>query len=250
MAKIAVFDSGLGSLSIIKALQKNTKCEIIYFADHKSFPYGNKSKSELAKIIQKTIKEIREKFGPDFIIIGSNTPSIILNIRSKNTFKVLPPLKQAVKISKTKNIAILATKAAVASRELSHYVIKMKLPKNTNVYKINCSKLVDLVESGDFLNDKDKTKKTINETLAKIIEDKKIDAATLSSTHLPFLENYLARQFPGVRFLDPADNIAKNISKRIKPMTKNRLRIYVTGKNETFENNLKKLKIKNKVISF
>ncbi|MFB3114057.1 MAG: glutamate racemase, partial [Nitrosopumilaceae archaeon] len=40
MAKIAVFDSGLGSLSIIRSIQKTLKSEIIYFADQNSFPYG------------------------------------------------------------------------------------------------------------------------------------------------------------------------------------------------------------------
>ncbi|MCH8834298.1 MAG: glutamate racemase, partial [Thaumarchaeota archaeon] len=44
MAKIAIFDSGFGSLSIIRAIQKTTKSEIIYFADQKNFPYGKKTK--------------------------------------------------------------------------------------------------------------------------------------------------------------------------------------------------------------
>ncbi|MDC1136398.1 glutamate racemase, partial [Nitrosopumilus sp.] len=43
MAKIVVFDSGLGSLSIIKEIQKITKTDIVYFADQKNYPYGTKS---------------------------------------------------------------------------------------------------------------------------------------------------------------------------------------------------------------
>ena len=45
--KIAVFDSGLGSLSIIKAIQKKTKCDIVYLADKKNFPYGKKNKATI-----------------------------------------------------------------------------------------------------------------------------------------------------------------------------------------------------------
>ncbi len=56
MVKIAVFDSGLGSLSIIKEIQKITKSEIIYFADQKNYPYGKKSQAQLRTVIQKTIK--------------------------------------------------------------------------------------------------------------------------------------------------------------------------------------------------
>ena len=40
MAKIAVFDSGFGSLSIIKPIQQAIKSDIVYFADQKNFPYG------------------------------------------------------------------------------------------------------------------------------------------------------------------------------------------------------------------
>ena len=48
---IVVFDSGFGSLSIIKEIQKKIKCEIIYIADQKNFPYGKKSPKQLSKII-------------------------------------------------------------------------------------------------------------------------------------------------------------------------------------------------------
>ena len=67
MAKIAVFDSGFGSLSIIKPIQRAIKSDIIYFADQKNFPYGKKSKLELTKIITKTVNLLEEKFEPDLI---------------------------------------------------------------------------------------------------------------------------------------------------------------------------------------
>ena len=75
--KIAVFDSGLGSLSIIKAIQKKIKCDIIYVADKKNFPYGKKTKPQLYKIIIDTIEKISEKFEPDIIVLASNTPSLL-----------------------------------------------------------------------------------------------------------------------------------------------------------------------------
>lgn len=250
MVKIAVFDSGLGSLSIIKAIQKHTKCQIIYFADQKNYPYGKKSRSQLAEIIKNTIKTIRERFEPELIVMGSNTPTVLLGTRSTNVLGVSPPLKHAIKITKTKNIAILATQATVQSKALSDYIIKNKIPKSIKIHKINSSKLVDLVESGDFLNKNDKTKRIINQNLAKIFAENKIDTATLSSTHLPFLGKYLKKQFPNVTFIDPADDIAKKIAKKIKPISKNKLEIYSTGNIKIFQKNLKRLGIKNRVISF
>ena len=73
--KIVVFDSGLGSLSIINAIQKRTKSDIIYLADKKNFPYGKKTKTQLFKIITDTITKISEKFDPDVIVLASNTQS-------------------------------------------------------------------------------------------------------------------------------------------------------------------------------
>ncbi len=85
MAKIAVFDSGLGSLSIIKEIQKIMKADIVYFADQKNYPYGTKSQSQMASIIKKTICMLEEKFTPDVIVVASNTPSLMLNLeKGKN----------------------------------------------------------------------------------------------------------------------------------------------------------------------
>ena len=54
---IAVFDSGLGSLSVVRELRKIVPAEnIIYFADRMNFPYGKKSKDSLKHIIIKSIK--------------------------------------------------------------------------------------------------------------------------------------------------------------------------------------------------
>ena len=109
MARIVVFDSGFGSLSVIKPIQKAIKSDLIYYADQKNFPYGKKSKSQLTRIITNRIKFLEEKFKPDLIVIGSNTPSLLVEINKKNVIKVLPPIKMAAKISVTGNIAILAT---------------------------------------------------------------------------------------------------------------------------------------------
>ena len=93
--KIVVFDSGLGSLSIIKAIQKRTKADIIYLADKKNFPYGKKTKSQLYKIITDTIQKISERFNPDVIVLASNTPSLLFREKlPDNVITVLPPLEK------------------------------------------------------------------------------------------------------------------------------------------------------------
>jgi glutamate racemase len=252
VAKIALFDSGLGSLSIIKAIQKISKSEIIYFADQENYPYGIKSQAQLSKIIQNSIKFLQDRFSPDFIVVASNTPSLVLDIVTKKIIDVKPPLKEARKKSKTKQIGILATKSAISSKGLSQYIQKYNFPKTFIIFKINGSELVELVESGKFISNKKYCTKIIKKILSETISKNKIDAITLSSTHLPFLKSLLEKQFPQINFVDPADLVAKKIFLKIKnnQSKKNSLRIFATGNTNAFQTKLNKIGIKNKVNSF
>ncbi len=247
MARIAVFDSGLGSLSVIRAIREEVKCEIIYLADQKNFPYGLKRRAELKKIIGDTICMLEERFGPDLIVVGSNTPSILLDVESPRVLAVKPPIKRAQRESASKSIAILTTQAMVKSRSLPAYIQSQRISDVIKIHKVNCSDLVGLVESGDFLNDVEKTRKVIRATLERRFRKDGIDVATLSSTHLPFLRGLLEELFPEIKFLDPARDIAMEIGKKVSPAKKNSLRIYSTDETGAFGDNLKRLGIKNKV---
>ena len=249
VVKIAVFDSGLGSLSIIRAIQKTSKAEIIYFADQQSYPYGRKSQAQLRKIIQKTIKLLQEKFSPDIIVVASNTPSLLLNLSTQKIIDVKPPLRYAQKISKSKQIGILATEAAIKSMGLTQYIKKNNFPKSFNIFKINGSDLIELVESGKFLTDKKYCKKIIKETLQPILSQKSIDTVTLSSTHLPFLKSLLEKEYPHIQFIDPGNIIAQKVYTKIKNRLskRNSLKIFTSGDVKRFQKRLNKINIKNKV---
>lgn len=249
MAKIAVFDSGFGSLSIIRPIQKTTKAEIIYFADQKNFPYGKKTKSQLFKIISQTIDLLKTKFNPDLIIVGSNTPTLLFKkIFSSKVIGVLPPLKEAIKITKTNHIAVLTTKSAMMSKELTNYIKKNSSSKYT-IKKINASPLVELVESGKFISDQKFCKKIIKKTLNDIFSKNNIDVVTLSSTHLPFLKEILNEEFPDIIFLDPGQDVANKIAKITpkKQTKKNSLKIFTSKNPIQFQKQLQKIGIKNKV---
>jgi len=245
--KIVVFDSGLGSLSVITAIQKKIKSDIIYLADKKNFPYGKKTKSQLYKIITDTIKKISEKFDPDVIILASNTPSLLFREKlPNNVITILPPLE---KIQKASNVAILTTEIIAKSKELDDYIEQFDGLKE--ILKINCSELVELVESGKFLTHERDCVKTILKVLKDEFKENKIEIATLSSTHLPFLLPFLKKYFRGVEFLDPAEDIAKKISKLEGTKSKrNSLSIYTTKSPKALQRNLKSIGISNKVNLF
>ena len=249
MTRVVVFDSGLGSLSIIKSIQKKINTELIYFADQDSFPYGTKPANELKKIIKSTIKKLEEKFEPDLIVVASNTPSLLLNPEKQSkVLGVYPPLKDAAKKTRTKKIAVLATRSVVESKKLQNY-IKKQVPAGIKVTKINASPLVDLVESGTFISEKIFCKEKIRAMLQPI-QKNKVDVATLSSTHLPFLLPMLKQVFPNVLFLDPADSVADKIVIRLKNKKRDtcRLKIFASGNTKIFQEKIQKLGIKNKVL--
>ena len=250
MAKIVVFDSGFGSLSIIRAIQKTIKSEIIYFADQKNFPYGKKTKSQLYTIINQTINLLKNKFNPDLMVVGSNTPTLLLDkVFTTRIIGVLPLIKEASKISKTKKIAILATYSVTKSKELSKYIKKNHLSKKISIKKVSASPLVELVESGKFITNKKFCKKIIKKTLSGVLLQNNVDVVTLSSTHLPFLKSLLQKEFPKIIFLDPAQEVAnkvKNLTAK-KRSKKNSLRIFTSGNVQTFHKQLSKIGIKNKI---
>ena len=249
MAKIVVFDSGFGSLSIIKPIQQAIKSDIVYFADQKNFPYGKKSKLELTNIVTETVNMLEEKFKPDLMVIGSNTPSLLVETNKKNIVKVLPPIKKAAKISKTGNIAMLTTLAVVRSSKLSEYIRKNRLPKHINLKKIDATQLVRLVEDGKFLDNKKLCKKTIRKILSEPFSKSHIDVAILSSTHLPFLLPFLKNQFPNITFVDPAKEIAQKVMKIVakKPSKTNTMKIFTSSNPKKFQKYLLQIGIKKNV---
>jgi len=248
MVRIVVFDSGLGSLSVIKQIQKQIKCDIVYFADSKNFPYGKKSIKEIRNITSQTISILQNLFKPELIIVGSNTLSLTLNSCSKNILPVLPPLNEAKRITKSKSIAILATESIVKSNLLDNY-IKNFQTNNIKVFKINASSLVELVECGKFYSNPELCRDVIQKTLSLMFIKNNVDVVTLSSTHLPFLLEFFEKIFPDITFLDPSELLARKLKQKYFDDTKKRnsLQIFTSGSINSLQKKLRHLGIENKI---
>ncbi|WP_371504376.1 glutamate racemase [Nitrosopumilus adriaticus] len=251
MVRIVVFDSGLGSLSVIKSIQKQMKCNIIYFADSKHFPYGKKSINELRKITSKSISSLQTYFMPEVIVVASNTLSLTLNSHSKNIHTVLPPLNEAKKLSKSKSIAILATESIVKSKLLDNYIKNFQL-NNFKIIKINASPLIELVEDGNFYSNPNYCKNKIKKILSTILLENNVDVATMSSTHLPFLLKFFKQIFPQIIFLDPNEALSKKLKKEYdnKNIKRNTMKIFTSGDIESLQIKLSQLKIKTRVFKY
>jgi glutamate racemase len=191
---------------------------------------------------------LQKKFEPDIIIVGSNTPSLLLDISTRSEIiGVYPPLYEASKITRTKTIAILATRSVVKSKKLTDYIQK-NVPSTIKIIKINASPLVELVESEKFISEKSFCEKKIKHILKPLLKEN-IDVVTLSSTHLPFLLPLLQKNFPNVKFLNPGEIVANKISMILKNKKSKlqKLRIFASGDTEAFQKKLKRIGIRHNV---
>ncbi|MBM4054352.1 MAG: glutamate racemase [Planctomycetes bacterium] len=255
---IAIFDSGVGSLSIIKEIRNALPREnYIYLADKKHFPYGKKTHTELLRIVQNTIDYLSENFKPKLIVLASNTPSIqVLHEIEKTDAEIVgvfPPIGEAITASKTGHIAILATQNTVKSVELEEYIQSQKVPSTVKITKFNASGMVELVETGDFLSNKEKSRQVISEEFSRLDEiDSLVDTITLSSTHLPFLNEYFTTMKPALHLIDPAKIVAKKVTKLLEgnfqnTTQKGTLEILVSQEKQSLETIIRKLGIQEEI---
>ena len=252
--QIAVFDSGIGSLSVIQALRQEMPNEsIVYLADRAHYPYGRKTKEQLKSIIVQTLKFL-EKFDLKSIIVASITPSmLVLREAMLHTtvpvFGVYPVLEGAVALSKTKHIALMATAGTIQSDELDEYVKPYIM--TTKIVMVDASPMIDVVESGKFLEDSN-TKETIANAMHNVKSDPKIDVAVLGSTHLPLIKDRIADLFPKMQFVNPALDTVKQVKtylqhQDMQSQGKGSMQILVSKKKEQFEKIIRALGIKGKV---
>jgi glutamate racemase len=214
---VAVFDSGVGSLSIVRELKKVIPHEdLLYFADRFHFPYGNKFHQQLYEIILASIKFL-ENYKPKVIVVASITPSvqILHKVRTKvnsQIIGVMPPLRVAARLSKKKHIGIMATEGTIFSQELGA-LLRKEVPQAIRVTRFNASPIIELIENGTYISNERKTFDTISHILMGKLEKEDIDVIILCSTHLPFVRNYLSSLFPRVKFIDPCHIVAKDVKK-------------------------------------
>ena len=241
---VAIFDSGIGSLSIIQELKKEIPHEnLLYFADKAHFPYGNKSLAQLRDIMVSTVNYL-ERYKPKLIIVASYTPSIsildeIRKMVNIPLFGVRPPLNEACRLTKKKHIGIMASKLTIISKEFENQ-IRREVPQKILVTKFNASPIVELIENGTYISNERKTFDTIHRVIGYEV-DKEIDVITLSSTHLPFVRSYLNSLLPTIKFVDSAKIVAKEVRKylafnrTLKKTGKSSLKILVSDGKRQFE---------------
>lgn len=249
---VAIFDSGVGSLSIVRELRKIMPSEnILYFADKAHFPYGNKSHNALRNVMARTVNYL-EQFKPKVIIVASITPSVqvlreINSVSGIPLIGIKPPLEEASRATRKRHIGIMGTTGTIRSKEFDSE-IKKRVPQNIFISKFDASQVIELIEEGIHISDERRTYDALIRVLGESL-DGKLDVMVLASTHLPFVRNYLATLMPAVKLLDSSRNVAKFVKqtlaarRMLKKTGSGRLEILVSDKRREFERTLHNMAI-------
>ena len=189
--KIAVFDSGVGGISVLRELIELMPGEdYLYFGDSANAPYGNKSTEEVRRLTLHNANMLLHR-GVKALVVACNTATSAaindLRQRYPNTIIVgiEPALKPAADRFPKGNIGIMATAVTLREEKLSH--LEERFP-NARVTKIPAPGLVELIEAGKA--DSPETKALLGEVLAPYVG--KLDALVLGCTHYPFVKDSIA----------------------------------------------------------
>lgn len=129
MSKILIFDSGVGGISIYKAIKAQLpNADYLYLFDNAYFPYGELESDFLIERVCKLMAYMYEHFKPDVVVIGCNSASTLVLPALRKRFPipfvgVVPAIKPAALKSKKKKIGLLATPGTV-SRDYTQLLVK------------------------------------------------------------------------------------------------------------------------------
>lgn len=207
---IAVFDSGLGGLTVVRSLQQHLPGEtLVYFGDTARVPYGTKtSKTVLQFAVQNC--DFLLRFNPKLIIVACNTASalalddLVPRIPVPLLGVVKPGASAAIERSAGRGIAVLATEATVMSEAYPRAI--HALDSNIPVVQRQCPSLVPLIEEGRSCDD-DILRRLLAEYL-ETIRDLEPSVVLLGCTHYPLVASAVADLMPTASVVDSADATA------------------------------------------
>ncbi len=238
---IAVFDSGIGGLTVYNTLKEKFPMEnIVYLADTLNCPYGTKSLEEINKISINNILYLKN-LGAKLIIIACNTAtsSVIKEIKDSEGYIVgviEPTANLAYNLSKTKKIGLFATNLTVNTKAYDKYL------KDAKISSVGCSDFVLPIENGDIHSD---NMKKLIENHVNDLDD--IDTLILGCTHFPYIKDEISKFLPNVKLVESGEatfNVSYEYLKdhRLLSNIKNReLRFLTTGNLDSVKIQLKRL---------
>lgn len=244
---IGIVDSGIGGLSvwqeIVKLLPKES---IIYLADSKYLPYGEKSEAEIYTLSKRLIQFLIKQ-QVKLVVIACNTITVSALEDLRKDFPGLPiigtvpVIKAALRQSQGKppRIGILSTKRTAESIYLQNLIDEFA--QDAHVVNLGTDKLVSMVESGAV--DMDVLKEELQP-----FQKGGIDTLALGCTHFPFLKEQMQEILgKDVHILDSGEAIARQVKrileseKEISDKGEGEHTFYTTGEEKQFAKQIQRL---------
>jgi glutamate racemase len=217
-AAILIFDSGLGGLTVFRAVAAaRPDARFIYLADDAAFPYGDMIEDALIARVTEVLGDAIAQHAPDLVVVACNTASTLALAALRARFTVpfvgtVPAIKPACAQSKSQRVAVLGTQATV-SREYTRALIR-EFANGCDVVLAGSPRLAGFAEAefaGEPVADT-----AIAAEIAPCFVDadgRRTDTVVLACTHYPLLIARLRANAPWpVEWLDPAPAIARRVA--------------------------------------
>jgi glutamate racemase len=216
---IGVFDSGVGGLTVLKALLELVPdADYLYFGDTARLPYGSKSAETVARYAVGASEYLQEH-GAEMLVIACNTATALAlpQITQASNVPVVgvvePGAQQASAFSKNRKVVVIGTEATVSS----HAYQRALHARGIEAREKACPLLVPLVEEGWVEHPVTEQVATIylNEAFADGYLS--ADVLVLGCTHYPLIKPLLHRVAPGhVTIVDSAHSTAQAVASQLQ----------------------------------
>jgi glutamate racemase len=217
---IGVFDSGVGGLSVLIALRLQLPGEaFLYVADSGNAPYGDRSSEYVIERTRK-IADFLVSRGAKALVVACNTASVLAvqKLRAEHSIPIIamePAIKPATLLTKSKVVLVMATTKTISSDAV--VLLCQKYGAGINIILQACPGLAERVDQGALAHPDTRLllETYINPGLAA-----GADTIVLGCSHYQFLANEIsAIAGPLVRLVDPAQAVARELVRRLTPMT-------------------------------
>jgi glutamate racemase len=216
---IGVFDSGLGGLTVVKAIQNELPQEkLVYFGDTARIPYGNKSPDTIIRYSRQIIRFLIAREKVKAVVVACNTSSAWALDVMRKEFKIPiwgviePGAFAAVEVTRNGRIGVIGTEGTISSGAYPK-AIRRLMPKAKVISKA-CPLFVPLVEEGKV---NDLVAETVVREYLKPLLKEKIDTLLLGCTHYPLLKQTIAKVVgKKVKIVDSANETAWTLYRNLE----------------------------------
>jgi len=207
---IGVFDSGIGGLTVVKALRDRLPNEtILYLGDTARVPYGSKSPETVQRYALELAQMLVQKNAKAMVVACNTVSSIALPLLTRKfsvpVIGVIEPgARAALEATRNRHVGVIGTRATIRSGAYEKAL--RSTDNNVLVSSRACPLLVPLIEEG--LLDDDVTDRVIVRYLEPLLSEG-IDTLVLGCTHYPLLSVAIGRALGGeITLVDSAQNCA------------------------------------------